>query len=198
MSFFNFLVGKRVLVVDDRAINRQIVQHQLSAKGMEVDEAENGVAALNALQVAAEAGKPYDIALLDMKLPKIDGSTLGRLILTEPDWAQTKLVLMTSLHAGDSGEPLLKSGFSDYLVKPVKESRLLQSLLKVLAPQQHAPVVSQQWIREEASLLEQGQAKDLKILLVEDTPINLKLVKHQVRMLGYQADSADNDLLLIT
>ncbi|NEO32746.1 MAG: response regulator [Symploca sp. SIO3C6] len=189
----DFLIGKRVLVVDDRAINRQIVQHQLSAKGMEVDEAENGIAALNALQVAAEAGKLYDVALLDMKLPKIDGSTLGRLILAQPDWAQTKLVLMTSLHAGDTGEPLLKSGFSDYLVKPVKESRLLHSLLKVLAPQQHSPIIHQHWIRnEEASIFEQGQQQGLKILLVEDTPINLKLVKHQVRMLGYQADWADN------
>jgi hypothetical protein len=80
------LTGKRVLVVDDRSINRQIVQHQLSAKGMEVDEADNGIVALNALQAAAEAGKPYDVALLDMKMPKIDGSTLGRLILSEPDW----------------------------------------------------------------------------------------------------------------
>jgi len=185
------LTGKRVLVVDDRPINRQIVQYQLSAKGMEVDEADNGIIALNALQAAAEAGKPYDVALLDMKMPKIDGSTLGRLILSEPDWAQTKLVLMTSIHAGDSAQPLLKSGFSDYLVKPVKESQLVESLLKVLAAEEPSLVSSTSSLGNEGANLV-GQATSLKILLVEDTPINLKLVRHQVQLLGHQSDAAEN------
>jgi CheY-like chemotaxis protein len=191
------LTGKRVLVVDDRSINRQIVQHQLSAKGMEVDEADNGIVALNALQAAAEAGKPYDVALLDMKMPKIDGSTLGRLILSEPDWAQTKLVMMTSMHAGDSAQPLLKSGFSDYLVKPVKESQLLQSLLKVLAPDVPSLVVGTQSSEKEGGSFDIRQGTSLKILLVEDTPINLKLVQHQVQLLGHQSDSAENGQLAL-
>jgi PAS domain S-box-containing protein len=185
------LVGKRVLVVDDRPINRQIVQQQLTARGMEVDEADNGMTALNALAAAAEAGKPYDVVLIDMKMPRIDGSTLGRLILSEPDWAHPKLVLMTSMHAGDSAQPLLKSGFSDYLVKPVKESRLLQSLLKVLAPEQ-VPSVVDELFQEESSTPDKGQEKSLKILIVEDTPINLKLVQHQIRLLGHQWDAVEN------
>ncbi|MBD1809434.1 response regulator [Microcoleus sp. FACHB-SPT15] len=185
------LTGKRVLVVDDRPINRQIVQYQLSAKGMEVDEADNGIIALNALQAAAEAGKPYDVALLDMKMPKIDGSTLGRLILSEPDWAQTKLVLMTSIHAGDSAQPLLRSGFSDYLVKPVKESQLVESLLKVLAAEE--PLLASNTLSSgNEGTNPVGQSKSLKILLVEDTPINLKLVRHQVQILGHQSDAAEN------
>ena len=186
------LTGKRVLVVDDRPINRQIVQYQLSAKGMEVDEADNGIIALNALQAAAEAGKPYDVALLDMKMPKIDGSTLGRLILSEPDWAQTKLVLMTSIHAGDSAQPLLKSGFSDYLVKPVKESQLVESLLKVLASEEPSLVTNTLSSGQEGTNPALGQSISLKILLVEDTPINLKLVRHQVQLLGHQSEAAEN------
>ncbi|HEY9667428.1 MAG TPA: response regulator [Coleofasciculaceae cyanobacterium] len=185
------LTGKRVLVVDDRPINRQIVQHQLTAKGMEVDEASNGIAALNTLQAAAEAGTPYDVVLIDMKMPKIDGSTLGRLILAEPDWAHPKLVLMTSMHAGDSAQPLLKSGFSDYLVKPVKESQLLHSLVKLLAPEQHLSVVHE-LSGEKQLTSDAGKQKSLKILLVEDTPINLKLVQHQVRLLGHEWDAAEN------
>ncbi|HBB32101.1 MAG TPA: hypothetical protein DDZ80_05310 [Cyanobacteria bacterium UBA8803] len=186
------LTGKRVLVVDDRPINRKIVQHQLAAKGMEVDEADNGIIALNALQAAAEAGKPYDVALLDMKMPKIDGSTLGRLILSEPDWAQTKLVLMTSMHAGDSAQPLLKSGFADYLVKPVKESQLLQSLLKVLGSEVSGSAIANESLGKEGANAEKHNSSSLKILLVEDTPINLKLVRHQVQLLGHQAESAEN------
>ncbi len=189
------LVGKRVLVVDDRPINRQIVQHQLTAKGMQVDEAPNGFAALNILQAATDEGKPYDVVLIDMKMPKIDGSTLGRLILAEPDWAHPKLVMMTSMHAGDSAQPLLKSGFADYLVKPVKESQLLQSLLKVLAPEQVPFIVSE--LKEATSTSEQGQQKTLKILIVEDTPINLKLVQHQIRLLGHQWDAVENGLVAL-
>ena len=187
------LTGKRVLVVDDRPINRQIVQYQLSAKGMEVDEADNGIIALNAMQAASEAGKPYDVALLDMKMPKIDGSTLGRLILSEPDWAQTKLVLMTSIHAGDSAQPLLKSGFSDYLVKPVKESQLVESLLKVLASSEEPSLITNTLSsgKEDANT-SLGQGISLKILLVEDTPINLKLVRHQVQLLGHTSEAAEN------
>ena len=188
-----FLTGKRVLVVDDRPINRKIVQHQLSAKGMEVDEADNGIIALNALQAAAEAGKPYDVALLDMKMPKIDGSTLGRLILAEPDWSRTKLVLMTSMHAGDSAQPLLKSGFADYLVKPVKESQLLDSLLKVLASEEETSTPnSSSSLTLEGAPPNQQQDTSLKILLVEDTPINLKLVQHQVQLLGHHSEFAEN------
>ncbi|MEW6491179.1 MAG: response regulator [Cyanobacteriota bacterium] len=187
------LAGKRVLVVDDRPINRQIVQHQLTAKGMQVDEAPNGFAALNILQAATDAGKPYDVVLIDMKMPKIDGSTLGRLILAEPDWAHPKLVLMTSMHAGDSAQPLLRSGFADYLVKPVKESQLLQSLLKVLAPEQ-LPLVLTELSQEETSNDDAGQESILKILIVEDTPINLKLVQHQIRLLGHQWDAVENGL----
>ncbi|MBE9125237.1 MULTISPECIES: response regulator [unclassified Coleofasciculus] len=186
------LTGKRVLVVDDRPINRQIVQHQLSARGMQVDEADNGIVALNALQAATEAGIPYDVALLDMKMPKIDGSTLGRLILAEPDWARTKLVLMTSMHAGDSAQPLLKSGFADYLVKPVKESQLLQSLLKILAPEVPSSILSTQSSLDGELTPKGEQQTSLKILLVEDTPINLKLVQHQVQLLGHQSESAEN------
>ena len=187
-----FLNGKRVLVVDDRPINRKIVQHQLSAKGMEVDEADNGIVALNALQAATEAGKPYDVALLDMKMPKIDGSTLGRLILSEPAWSRTKLVLMTSMHAGDSAQPLLKSGFADYLVKPVKESQLLDSLLKVLATEEGTAVTTAPALRLEATLPESQKHTSLKILVVEDTPINLKLVQHQLQLLGHQSEFAQN------
>ncbi|MCA1990647.1 MAG: response regulator [Coleofasciculus sp. S288] len=190
------LTGKRVLVVDDRLINRQIVQHQLTARGMQVDEAANGIAALNALAAAAEAENPYDVVLIDMKMPTIDGSTLGRLILSEPDWAHPKLVLMTSMHAGDSAQPLLKSGFSDYLVKPVKESQLLQSLLKVLAPELHLSLVSE-LSKEKPLTPDNGQQKSLKILLVEDTPINLKLVQHQVRLLGHEWDAAENGQIAV-
>ncbi|NEO97523.1 MAG: response regulator [Symploca sp. SIO2E9] len=175
------LTGKKVLVIDDRPVNRQIVQHQLTARGMEVDEAASGIVALNAMKAAFEAGKPYDIALVDMKMPRMDGSTLGRLILEEPDWNSTKLIMMSSLHASDINEPLLRSGFSDYLIKPVKESQLLSSLLKVLSSQQPSSIFSSQ---PQLTPLDQNKQKQLKILVVEDTPINRDLVLHQLKVLG--------------
>ncbi|NET08015.1 MAG: response regulator [Symploca sp. SIO2B6] len=179
------LAGKRVLVIDDRPVNRQIVKHQLTARGMEVDEAANGIVALNAMKEAFEAGKSYDIALVDMKMPRMDGSTLGRLILEEPDWNDTKLIMMSSLHASDINEPLLKSGFSDYLIKPVKESQLLRSLLKVLSSQIPSSIFSPQL---QLTPFAQEQQKQLKILVVEDTPINRDVVLQQLKVLGQQLD----------
>ncbi|MGK7875812.1 MAG: response regulator [Xenococcaceae cyanobacterium] len=187
---YEALRGKKLLVVDDHSINRQVVQHQLTGWEMEVDEAANGAVALTAMQTAAAAGKPYDVALLDMEMPKIDGATLGKLILAEPAWAHTKLILMTSLYEGEQAEKLLSSGFSDYLVKPVKESRLLRSLLKVLAAQS---LSSEDSLPGKAPLIpDKGQGTNLKILLVEDTPMNRQLALHQLQQLGYQADGVEN------
>lgn len=182
------LTGKRVLIIDDRSVNREIVQYQLTARGMEVDQAANGIVALNAMQAAFEAGKPYDIALVDMNMPRMDGSTLGRLILEEPDWRETKLIMLSSLHASDIDQPLLRSGFSDYLTKPVKESQLLNSLLKVLSSQLPSSILSPGL---QLTPLDQEKQNKLKILVVEDTPINRDVVLHQLKVLGEDLDLVD-------
>ena len=181
------LQGKRLLIVDDRPINRQVVRHQLSHLGMTVEEAANGEEALAAVENAAREGKPYDLALVDIPMPQMDGETLGKLIREQPASENIKLIMMSSLHASNKAQAILGSGFADYLVKPIKETKLIQSLLQVL----HSSV-SQESVQQEKLVFSQSSEK-LKILLVEDTPMNLQLAFNQLTILGYEdVDSATN------
>jgi signal transduction histidine kinase len=91
------LFDVRVLVVDDNAINRQILLHQISAWKMQARSAANGYEALQILGAEASAGKPYDLALLDVQMPEMDGLTLARAIKADPAIAGTRLIILTSL-----------------------------------------------------------------------------------------------------
>ena len=122
----------RLLVVDDNATNRKIVRYQVAAWGMQVDEAENAEVALQLLRERAQASTPYDLALLDMQMPAMDGEMLGRQIKAEPLLATTRLIMMTSLSHSGSGSRVLELGFSAYLVKPVKQSRLMDCIMNTL------------------------------------------------------------------
>ena len=93
------LVGARVLAVDDNVTNRRILRHQLDAWKMQVQTAADGEEALGVLKAAAEAGRPYHAALLDVQMPEMDGWTLARAIRTDPALAGTRLIVLTSVGA---------------------------------------------------------------------------------------------------
>ncbi|HEY9654098.1 MAG TPA: ATP-binding protein, partial [Crinalium sp.] len=122
----------RLLIVDDNATNRKIMRYQVSAWGMHADEAENATTALQALREHASMGIPYDVAVLDMRMPEMDGEMLGGQIKADPLLASTKLIMMTSFNHGGSSSRILAQGFSAYLVKPVKQSRLIDCILNTL------------------------------------------------------------------
>jgi DNA-binding response OmpR family regulator len=87
-------------------------------------------------------GMPYDVAVLDMRMPEMDGEMLGCQIKADPLLASTKLIMMTSLNHGGSSSRILAQGFSAYLVKPVKQSRLIDCILNTLtaAPALRSPL----------------------------------------------------------
>ncbi|MBW4582694.1 MAG: PAS domain S-box protein [Tildeniella nuda ZEHNDER 1965/U140] len=206
----------RVLVVDDNATNRKIVRYQVSAWGMQVDEAENAAIALQLLQEQAKTGSPYDLALLDMQMPEIDGEALGCQIKADPLLAKTKLMMMTSLNHRGSGSQLLERGFAAYLVKPVKQSRLMDCIMKTLmddplfaASIQALPTNERSSSKLENQALESIVHSDsaaivppngaapvppsaLKLLLVEDNAVNQRVTLSQLKYLGYTADVASN------
>ena len=132
---FGYLTDRRLLVVDDNATNRKIVRYQVTRWGMQVDEASGAAAALIALQSAHEQRMPYDVALIDMQMPQTDGMTLGEQIKANPASAELPLIMLTSTNQRDEVQRALNIGFAAYLVKPVKPSRLLDSIMTVLATQ---------------------------------------------------------------
>jgi len=195
----NSLNHLRLLVVDDNYTNRKIIHYQTSSWGMVVDEAENSAIALTALRKAVADGKPYDFAILDMQMPEIDGEMLGKTIKSDPAIATTKLIMLTSLNQYNGSERLLEMGFSAYLIKPVKKSRLFDCLIANRKPDinQNLAAVeqsSQKRITKYVSSNNQPPASrsKLKILLAEDNLINQKVALKQLKVLGYEADCVAN------
>ncbi len=127
------LVGARVLAVDDNVTNRRILRHQLDAWKMQVQTAADGGEALGVLKAAAEAGRPYHAALLDVQMPEMDGWTLARAIRTHPALAGTRLIVLTSVGQTFDPAELKAAGIEAYLVKPVKQSRLFDCVGKAVA-----------------------------------------------------------------
>lgn len=189
------LKGLRLLVVDDNATNRKVVRHQALSWGMQVDEAGSSAIALQQLRCKAQQNCPYDIAILDMQMPEMDGKTLGYYIKVDPLLHHTQLVMLTSLQQQGTTTDLLEMGFSACLTKPVKQSRLFSCLITIInatsievAPYRaltQAPL-------QAVSAVSQEHLSKLKILLAEDSLINQKVTLNQLKQLGCSADVAAN------
>jgi two-component system, sensor histidine kinase and response regulator len=126
------LGGLRALIVDDNAPNRRILSEQLSSWGIENESAEDGPRALEELRLAAESNAPYDLAILDMQMPEMDGMELARRIKEDPDVSATRLVLLTSVGKRGEGEKARRAGIEAYLTKPVRQSELYDALATIM------------------------------------------------------------------
>jgi CheY-like chemotaxis protein len=113
-----------VLVVDDNETNRKIVHEQVVSWGMKNGMARDGAQALQRLRSFAQAGEPYDLAIVDLDMPGMDGMELASRIKADPAIAPTKLILLTSMGLRGEAGQARGVGFSAYLTKPVRQSRL--------------------------------------------------------------------------
>ncbi|MEN9262297.1 MAG: response regulator, partial [Thermostichus sp. HHBFW_bins_43] len=193
------LRGKRLLVVDDNATNRKIVRYQTTAWGMLVEEAENAPQALDKLRQAAQDGIPFQVAVLDMQMPEVDGETLGRWIKGDPLLAETQLVMMTSLGVGEVSHRILEIGFAAYLIKPVKQTRLREALAIALGKPSglSAPLLGMSTPLPQSERIDDTKPaskpqQSFRVLLAEDNPVNQKVALRQLRSLGYGVDVVAN------
>ncbi|MGV0024634.1 GAF domain-containing protein [Phormidesmis priestleyi] len=203
----------RLLVVDDSATNRQVLRYQLLGCGIQVGEADSATDAIAALHAQRSIDQPYDLAILDRQMPNIDGETLGFQIKSDPVLSETKLIMMTSVYHWGGAKRMLEVGFSAYLVKPVKQSRLFDCLVTALAsPFDLQPATlnsapselesnrsmvapsaqAESPLYQSAIVPLEKKAAKLKILLVEDNTVNQKVTLNQLKNLGYTADVAAN------
>ena len=186
----------RVLVVDDNATNRQILRHQIFSWKMQKGSAAGGHEALQVLRAAVAEGRPYDVALLDLEMPEMDGLTLARAIKADPKIANTRLIALATLgkHLGEA--QMLEAGLAAYLIKPIKQSRLLDCLVDVIgrAAAEHVFAKTDVRAAETISPSVLAERQNVNILLAEDNPINQKVALATLKKLGYSADTADNGL----
>ena len=185
------LEGKRLLVVDDNATNRQILARQCEIWSIAPTSAAGPEEALALLR----AGHRFDMAILDMHMPGMDGIGLAHAIRNLADAKPMPLILLSSLgQAGDHDGKLLKAaGFADVLAKPIKPSTLLNSLLTISLgePTRVLPHRRVERPRLDGQLAIQLPAR---ILLADDHPTNQKLGSMILKRLGYRADVAANGL----
>ncbi len=123
------ITGRRILGVDDNATNRRLLGAYLESWGCRFDLAPSGSMALAKLQEAVISGDPYEIAILDMQMPDMDGETLGEIIKADPMMRDVVLVMMTSLGRRGDVSRLEEKGFAGYLTKPVRQAQLHDCLM---------------------------------------------------------------------
>jgi signal transduction histidine kinase/CheY-like chemotaxis protein len=191
---FRDLLDLRVLVVDDNATNRQILRHRLFAWKMQKGSAGTGFEALELLRAAARDGRPYDLALLDMQMPEMDGMTLARAIKADPAIASTRLIVLTSMGRVHTQAELKAAGIEAYLVKPVKQSRLFDCLVSVLGHAAAETVFAKPdgGAQPDPLVDELAHVRKARILLADDNTVNQKVALAQLRALGFTADAVAN------
>ncbi len=186
---FADIAGLRVLAVDDNETNRKALAGMLESWGCRHQEVASAAAALAALREAVSAGDPFQIAVLDMHMPEVDGEMLGGQIVSHPDLGKTALVMMTSGGIRGDAARLEKMGFAAYLVKPVRQSQFYDCLAAVAGravgnarhERSSVPIITRHTLAERLG-------RRAKILLAEDNPINQKVALKTLERLGYRAD----------
>jgi signal transduction histidine kinase/DNA-binding response OmpR family regulator len=187
----------RVLIVDDNATNRKILSHQLRSWRLLYEEADCGNRALELLQQAARQGAPFDLAILDLMMPEMDGFELARRIKAEPALAGTHLVLLTSFGQRGQSKTADEIGIAACLTKPVRQSQLFDCLTTVINQQSMVTKSVVQVARRRSSVepnrvIAPRAAAHQRILLAEDNIVNQKVAMLQLQKLGYRADAVAN------
>jgi len=183
----------RVLAVDDNAVNREILQRQLTAWDIAVETAPDGPTALGLLTEAQRRGQPYDLAILDWHMPAMDGLQLAQAIRGTPGLRQPALVMLTSIDDHTCSAELRAIGFGGYMVKPVRQSRLYDTIVTAVHPHPPAPepAVAPQPHATLAPGAPVGRAP-IHVLLAEDNEINQMVALEILTRAGFTCDIVDN------
>jgi CheY-like chemotaxis protein len=180
------LRGRRILIVDDNATNRKILHVQTTKWGMIPRETESPHEALQWIQ----AGEPYDLAILDMHMPEMDGVDLAKRIRLRG--AKLPMMLFSSLGRREAGVEADASLFAAYLTKPIKQSQLFDTLVGLfMGVKARDEKPSPERLKLDPEF---ASRHPLKILLAEDNAVNQKLALRLLEQMGYRADVASNGL----
>jgi len=186
---FNDLRGVRILIVDDNSTNRSILHDQILAWGMSNGSSENGQKALELLTAAAKRGEPYDLAVVDMNMPGMNGIELAGAIKNDPLIASVRMIMLTSVGYFGDYDDALKSGFLSYLTKPVRQSQLYNCLLNVM--NEPAEITSQKKSKDDEQAIKYWKFHGT-ILLAEDNLVNQEVTRGFLESFGCRVDIVNN------
>ena len=179
------LNGIKVLLVDDNSSNLCILKNQVESWGMRCSTSESGQQAVKMLRSGAFSD-PYQLAIIDMQMPGMDGIELARIIKEDSRYKHLHLVMLTSVGNYGDAELAEQAGIEAYLCKPVRQSRLYSTLLTVIGN-------TNLGVSPEFEKITKVRDKfKAKVLLVEDNPVNLELCFAMLADLGCKVDTAAN------
>jgi signal transduction histidine kinase/DNA-binding response OmpR family regulator len=179
------LAGVRALIVDDNANNREILQQHLSSWNVEVTAVDSGTAALAALN--ADGPLRFDLALLDDRMPGLDGIEVAKIVRQEARFANLRLVMLSS-HDGDGESAECGRLFNAVLLKPLRRSQLFGCLSGAMTGAAGSPAPE----TGGAISVSTRAAAGPRILVVEDNPINLEVAVGMLESLGCITQTANN------
>lgn len=187
----NHLSQLRLLVIAPSAMNRAVIRSQTAQWGMKIDEANQLAIGLSQLEQAAQQKQPYSAVIVDMRLLDLVSNVSWQSII-QTYRHQTYFISLTSPTQIAQAQRLIEAGFSTYLVKPLRQSRLYNCLSNVPHPIHLSPVANHSiqdvfltdWTTENRARL--------RILLAEDNLVNQKVALNQLQRLGYKVDIAAN------
>ena len=188
------LNGRRVLIIDDNATNRDILMRQTAAWKMIAENTASGADGIACMTAAAAQGEPFDLVVLDMDMPEMDGLTVTRRIKETAAIADTPVVMLTSVGLRGDASEARQCGIAAYLTKPVRQSDLFATLIRVLGDP--ALPASRRLVTQH-SIAEDNRRLDLTVLVAEDNPTNREVVFGMLRKLGCRADLVENGMAAV-
>ncbi len=182
--------GKRILIVDDNKKTRYVLEEQLKAWGCRYESASGGSRALLKLDQGLFDKDGFDIVIIDIHMPSMNGASLGKKIKQNPDLKDTKLIIMTSIGTKGDTKRFKEIGFSAYLSKPIKQSYLFECLTTLagagtIETKEDKTMITKYTISEDRNL-------KFAILLAEDNETNQMVALTTLHKLGYTAESVNN------
>ncbi len=184
------LDGVRVLVVDDSHTNLEILEVQLGSWDMRVTSVDMPEQGLAELLAATERGKPFDLAILDMNMPGMDGLQLGRAIQASPSLRGTRLIMLSSTYDAGNAEERRQAGILRSIPKPVRQSELFEVIRGVLAPSSDEGAALRS-VLTPAGVVPLARLTG-RVLLAEDNRVNQEVAKAMLTRLGLEFDLANN------
>jgi two-component system sensor histidine kinase/response regulator len=195
------LTHLRFLHVDDNATNRLVLREQLNHWGLRNSECSSGEEALAILRSARLGGDPFHFAILDHEMPEMDGETLGRAIKADPQLKDTLLLMLSSRGQRGDAKRLRDAGFAAYLMKPARQSTILDALRTIWAksqdPSEPQQLVTRHSLAESAAAMRvtlpvSETAFHPHVLVVEDNRVNQMVALRMLERLGCRVEMADD------
>jgi PAS domain S-box-containing protein len=184
------LCGLRILIVDDTDLNLIIFRRMLESVGCEIAIAVDGVHALAKIKEANFMNQPFELVLLDMQMPNMDGIDTINAIRSNPAITQMPIILLTSMGLHLSQKQLKEIDCTGYLLKPIKKDQLFKAIKKLFST--HEEELSPPKAKLQA--LEIKNHKQLNILLVEDNEINAQVATKFLNKQGFSVHHVNNGL----